>query len=591
MALEDYNSLIVEHLQEVLAAADLADGDAVGEFLEKLRVEGFDPDELERAKALHEEREFNQLLEWAGEHVMRLSPDEDPFAEGAFDFDVDDAFLDVEDTGFRQPSEEIDPSEVLVELEDGVDGIEVLDEASLSDSSGASPPEAKEDPVAVQTPGRPHVLSGKFNLIDKSKIEEDKKQRSLSDSLDAAAAAADAEEAADSNKQTRPNVTPDLAEIREGAGDTDRPFDSGASQARYQADEPAPPLHRLPATSDISGEIATTPPELSDEDSPLGDAFRASSEASVASDSDEPPSDEFSIEIIDAPDSEEVHAEPSEPVEPAQLRSGGGFDFGFDDEELDAGPEPDSEGEDDFEFDLGFTNPANSAPDPGATKPGPDPGETRQGNEHLQIADRERDLTPLRQLPAQDPEDMFFELAEALAAESSGAEQYRGEPLRANTAETNPFGNDAPTGTQHSPLPAESVNNAAQSHVQTNMNAILLEAHRLRSTGELEAALDITKKVLSRGANHDAEKLRREIETQLEAGHVEKLGELSATPTLAIELAQMAQLDLDHRAGYVISQVDGMMTFEDLIELSGMSRLETLDVLCDLIDQGVIQVS
>ena len=41
------------------------------------------------------------------------------------------------------------------------------------------------------------------------------------------------------------------------------------------------------------------------------------------------------------------------------------------------------------------------------------------------------------------------------------------------------------------------------------MSAILLEARRLYDAGEFEAALDITKKILSRTQNPEAENLRK----------------------------------------------------------------------------------
>ena len=47
-------------------------------------------------------------------------------------------------------------------------------------------------------------------------------------------------------------------------------------------------------------------------------------------------------------------------------------------------------------------------------------------------------------------------------------------------------------------------------------------------------------------------------------------------------------LNLDHRAGFVLSQIDGTMTIDDIYALSGLSRLDTAKILAELVEQGVI---
>ena len=47
-------------------------------------------------------------------------------------------------------------------------------------------------------------------------------------------------------------------------------------------------------------------------------------------------------------------------------------------------------------------------------------------------------------------------------------------------------------------------------------------------------------------------------------------------------------LSLDHRAGFLLSCVDGRMTVEELIDVSCMSELDALRILCDLRDRGAI---
>jgi hypothetical protein len=47
-------------------------------------------------------------------------------------------------------------------------------------------------------------------------------------------------------------------------------------------------------------------------------------------------------------------------------------------------------------------------------------------------------------------------------------------------------------------------------------------------------------------------------------------------------------LNLDHRAGFVLSQIDGEVNYEDLFSVSGMSRVDTARILSQLLRDGVI---
>jgi hypothetical protein len=47
-------------------------------------------------------------------------------------------------------------------------------------------------------------------------------------------------------------------------------------------------------------------------------------------------------------------------------------------------------------------------------------------------------------------------------------------------------------------------------------------------------------------------------------------------------------LNLDHRAGFLLAQIDGTVNYEDLFALSGLPRLDTARILVALLQQGVI---
>ena len=49
-----------------------------------------------------------------------------------------------------------------------------------------------------------------------------------------------------------------------------------------------------------------------------------------------------------------------------------------------------------------------------------------------------------------------------------------------------------------------------------------------------------------------------------------------------------AKSGLDHRAGFLLTFVDGMSTVEDILDASGLPRGDALHVLADLLTKGVI---
>ena len=82
--------------------------------------------------------------------------------------------------------------------------------------------------------------------------------------------------------------------------------------------------------------------------------------------------------------------------------------------------------------------------------------------------------------------------------------------------------------------------------------------------------------------------LRTRSESTLEAMFESKLGKLSSAPRVKLKDDEIIWLNLDHRAGFVLAQIDGQVTFEDLFSVSGMSRLDTARILAQLLEEGVI---
>jgi hypothetical protein len=73
--------------------------------------------------------------------------------------------------------------------------------------------------------------------------------------------------------------------------------------------------------------------------------------------------------------------------------------------------------------------------------------------------------------------------------------------------------------------------------------------------------------------------------------YLARLGSLKQIIRVAIAREQIRWLSLDHRAGFLLSLIDGTSSIEELLDVSSMPRLEALRILYGLLDQRVIELS
>jgi hypothetical protein len=68
------------------------------------------------------------------------------------------------------------------------------------------------------------------------------------------------------------------------------------------------------------------------------------------------------------------------------------------------------------------------------------------------------------------------------------------------------------------------------------------------------------------------------------------LGDTRAVPRLALPMSSIPLSDLDHRAAFLLSRVDGMLSLEDVLDVSGMARLEAFRHLSRLLLRGILEL-
>ena len=123
------------------------------------------------------------------------------------------------------------------------------------------------------------------------------------------------------------------------------------------------------------------------------------------------------------------------------------------------------------------------------------------------------------------------------------------------------------------------------------MRTLLVGVEDLLALGDVSSAVELLGKAeqLAPGDARLAsarERCGRVQQAALEA----KLGNLKRVPTLKLRMAELMKLNLDPRAGFLLSRIDGSLSFEALFSVSGMSRLDTLRVLAQLLDQDIIAI-
>lgn len=73
--------------------------------------------------------------------------------------------------------------------------------------------------------------------------------------------------------------------------------------------------------------------------------------------------------------------------------------------------------------------------------------------------------------------------------------------------------------------------------------------------------------------------------------YLERLGAADHVPRLAVHAGAITGLALDHRAGFLLSCIDGGSTIEEIIDVSAMPRLDAVRILYELVQEGVIEMT
>lgn len=107
--------------------------------------------------------------------------------------------------------------------------------------------------------------------------------------------------------------------------------------------------------------------------------------------------------------------------------------------------------------------------------------------------------------------------------------------------------------------------------------------------GDYTGALTVADRVPSSSGQYtEAVALGMHCRTILLQMHRAKVGSFDQVPFVLIERQQLRWLSLDHRAGFLLSLMDGRLSVQEVVDTANMPELEVLRVLYELLSQGVV---
>lgn len=125
------------------------------------------------------------------------------------------------------------------------------------------------------------------------------------------------------------------------------------------------------------------------------------------------------------------------------------------------------------------------------------------------------------------------------------------------------------------------------------------EMHERYALGDYSGALRVAQLVLGREPHHEkAQEYAARSRERLEQIYEARLGAMCETeaanlgarvPMVAVPDHEIRWLGLDHRQGFVLSRIDGQVNVDDLVDLTGMSRLDVLRCLVEMVELSAIQ--
>lgn len=115
------------------------------------------------------------------------------------------------------------------------------------------------------------------------------------------------------------------------------------------------------------------------------------------------------------------------------------------------------------------------------------------------------------------------------------------------------------------------------------------EARRLEAADDHAGALREAEGLLARCPDDaEANALAERCRARLADRYLSHLGRGTDLPLLAVPVDTLADHGIDRWSAYLISRMEDGCTIDDLVDLTGFSRLDTLRVLYEVVQRGIV---
>lgn len=130
---------------------------------------------------------------------------------------------------------------------------------------------------------------------------------------------------------------------------------------------------------------------------------------------------------------------------------------------------------------------------------------------------------------------------------------------------------------------------AAHTSPEEQVTRLMAQAEHRFALGDFSGAeTDIRSLLKHKPDDEEALACLASIESMLLKMFESTLGDLRHVPRLVSSGDEIIWMNLHQRAAFLLAQIDGSLTYEDLIAVSGLGRLETFRILAELVRARVI---
>ena len=126
---------------------------------------------------------------------------------------------------------------------------------------------------------------------------------------------------------------------------------------------------------------------------------------------------------------------------------------------------------------------------------------------------------------------------------------------------------------------------------EPDLEAKLNQAKSLFKENKFELAMEMFESILQgEPDNLDVQGYYEMARSQQLKQYKSEVGDLSQMPRVIMDQSEILKLNLDHEEGFILSLIDGKLSYNDVFSLSNMDDFKTYRIICRFLRQGIIGV-